>query len=296
MADFNFYAKSSESMDELQSNSVALTVTSPPYWNAIDYDTFSVSKRDQNYRTLKYGNGFESEDVLGYVEYLEWSRRIFDEVYHVTKLGGFCAIVIGTILFNGRYFAAPFDLLHLLTTKSKWLFHQDIIWNKVTAGIRRAGVVIQKPYPGYYYPNIMTEHILILRKSGDPIYKGLNGERELSSYPIDDLFKRDIANNVWHIATVPPGVIDHPCPFPEEIPDRLIKLYSYKNDLILDPFLGSGQTTKVAVNLGRNTVRYDIQKTYVDLAIQRMTEPSKIRKKQLVARFDKVFPDAGKLL
>ncbi len=61
----------------------------------------------------------------------------------------------------------------------------------------------------------------------------------------------DIANNVWHIAPVPPDVIDHPCPFPEEIPDRLIQLYSYADDVVLDPFAGSGQTLKVAKQLKR---------------------------------------------
>ena len=118
----------------------------------------------------------------------------------------------------------------------------------------------------------------------------------ISAYPIDDLFKRDVANNIWHIAPVPPGMIDHPCPFPEEILDRLIKLYSYKNDTVLDPFLGSGQTAKVALALGRNCVGYDVEKSYVSLAEQRIREPSRIRKQQLVPRFAKVSVDPGELI
>jgi modification methylase len=275
-------------MDEVASNSVALTVTSPPYWNAIDYDVYSSSKRDKNYRTRNYSLGFDSAEK-GYEEYLCWCKDIFNEVYRVTKPGGFCAIIIGTILYKGKYYAAPHDLLNLLTHQEpKWLFHQDIIWNKVTGGVKRAGVAIQHPFPGYYYPNIMTEYINILRKPGDPIYKGLNGEKDKSAYAIDDLFKKDIANNIWHIAPVPPGYVDHPCPFPEEIPDRLIKLYSYKEDIVLDPFLGSGQTAKVAQSLGRNSIGYDVEKTYIDLAEFRMCEPSNIRKNQLVARFEKI--------
>ncbi|MGC6484700.1 MAG: DNA-methyltransferase [Candidatus Puniceispirillales bacterium] len=282
-------------MDSIPDDSVALTVTSPPYWNAIDYDVFSVSKRDENYRTRKYSNGFDAEEK-GYQEYLDWCNTIFDEVYRVTKPGGFCAIVIGTILFKGRYYAAPHDLLNRLTHQEpRWQFHQDIVWNKVTGGIKRAGVAIQKPYPGYYYPNIMTEYIHVLKKPGDPIYKGLNGEKQASEYPIDDLFKRDVANNIWHIAPVPPGMIDHPCPFPEEIPDRLITLYSYKNDTVLDPFLGSGQTAKVALALGRNCIGYDVEKSYVSLAEQRISEPSRIRKQQLIPRFAKVSVDRGGL-
>ena len=290
-----FYHASSEKMGEIPSDSVSLTVTSPPYWNAIDYDVFSATKRNKNYRTRQYSNGFDAQD--GYGDYLDWCNSIFDEVYRVTKPGGFCAIVIGTILFKGSYYAAPHDLLNLLINQEpRWQFHQDIIWNKVTAGIRRAGVAIQKPYPGYYYPNIMTEYIHVVKKPGDPIYKGLNGERLASAYPIDDLFKRDVANNIWHIAPVPPGMIDHPCPFPEEIPDRLIKLYSYKNDTVLDPFLGSGQTAKVALALGRNCVGYDVEKSYVSLAEQRIREPSRIRKQQLVPRFAKVSVDRGELI
>ena len=102
----------------------------------------------------------------------------------------------------------------------------------------------------------------------------------------------DVANNVWHIAPVPPGTLDHPCPFPEEIPHRLIRMYSYRGDVVLDPFCGSGQTAKVAASLGRHTINYDIKRKYVDYARERVSTPLKIRPKQLVARFDKVSVDA----
>lgn len=291
-----FNNSSSEDMSVVSSDSVSLTVTSPPYWNAIDYDIFSSNLRKENYRTRNYSAGFDSAET-GYEEYLYFCKRVFDEVYRVTKPGGFCAVVIGTILFKGKYYAAPYDLLNLLTTlEPKWLFHQDIIWNKVTAGVKRAGVAIQHPYPGYYYPNIMTEYIHVFRKPGDFIYKGLNGKRQQSAYLIDDLFKRDVANNIWHIAPVPPANIDHPCPFPEEIPDRLIKLYSYKEDIILDPFLGSGQSAKVANILGRNCIGFDIEKNYIDLSKERIKQPSKIRKKQLIPKFEKVIVDRGEVI
>ena len=92
-----------------------------------------------------------------------------------------------------------------------WEFHQDIIWNKVTGGVKRAGLFIQRPQAGYYYPNIMTEYILVFRKPGE----FRRGKKQ--ALDIDDLFKRDIANNIWHIAPIPPRTIDHPCPFPEEL-------------------------------------------------------------------------------
>ncbi len=272
-------------MSELPNGCVALTVTSPPYWNAIDYDIHSSDKA-QHYRTRKYAQGYAD-----YEDYLEWLNRIFKEVWRVTKPGGFCAIVIGTVLLDGQHYPVPFDLIARLS-RSDWLFHQDIIWHKCTAGVKRAGVTIQKPYPGYYYPNIMTEYILVFRKPGLPIYKEhAEEEKKQAAYPINRLFTLDIANNVWHIAPVPPDVIDHPCPFPEEIPDRLIQLYSYVDDVVLDPFAGSGQTLKVAKHLKRKYVGYETIEKYVQLADQRVKEKSALRAQQLVVRFEKIGKD-----
>jgi site-specific DNA-methyltransferase (adenine-specific) len=94
---------------------------------------------------------------------------------------------------------------------------------------------------------------------------------------------------VWHIAPVPPGYIDHPCPYPEEIPYRLMKLYSYENDVVLDPFNGSGQTTKVAHYFGRRYVGIDLVQDYVKLARSRIEhEPIHIRDEALIASWKKI--------
>ncbi len=278
--------RSCDGMPELPDSSVALTVTSPPYWNAIDYDIHAADSQ-ACYRTRAYHTGYQD-----YSEYLDWLQRVFgQEVLRVTKPGGFCAIVIGTVLLDGSHYPAPFDLVARLTD-TPWQFHQDIIWHKCTAGVKRAGVTIQKPYPGYYYPNIMTEYILVFRKPGETIYTGKsNAEKEEARVPIDRLFTMDTANNIWHVAPVPPDFLDHPCPFPEEIPYRLIRLYSYPGDLVLDPFVGSGQTTKVARWLGRRFVGYDIVAKYVELARQRLVEPLSLRPEQLIAVFDKIRVD-----
>ncbi len=284
------YCHSCEAMPEIADNRVALTVTSPPYRNAIDYEIHAANKAE-HYRTRAYAQGYSD-----YTDYLDWLDRVFKEVLRVTKPGGFCAIVIGTVLLDGQHYPVPFDLIARLS-RSGWLFHQDIIWHKCTAGVKRAGVTIQKPYPGYYYPNIMTEYILIFRKPGEPIYKTHSIEtKKRSSYPINKLFTYDIANNVWHIAPVPPDQLDHPCPFPEEIPHRLIQLYSYKKDVILDPFVGSGQTTKVAKKLGRKFVGYETIAKYAQLAEARLEEDLHIRPQQLIVRFEKIDKDtpAGK--
>jgi len=271
-----------ESMPELAGESVALTVTSPPYWNAIDYDLHAQDTR-QYYRTRAYAQGYRD-----YPGYLDWLESIFSEVLRVTKPGGFCAVVIGTVLLDGSLYAVPFDFVARLT-KTGWLFHQDIIWHKCTAGVKRAGISIQNPYPGYYYPNIMNEYILIFRKPGPRIFAGRRPEeKQQAEYPINRLFTLDIANNIWHIAPVPPGTLDHPAPFPEEIPYRLIHLYSYPGEVVLDPFVGSGQTLKVAKALGRQYVGYEIVDQYVDLATRRLEEPLSIRPQQLTAVFEKI--------
>jgi modification methylase len=279
------FPHSSEAMDELEEGSVALTVTSPPYWNAIDYDLHSQD-RGKFYRTRAYSQGFSD-----YGGYLDWLQMIFKEVLRVTKPGGFCAIIIATVLLDGKHIPLPFDTITRLVA-SGWDFHQDIVWHKCTAGIKRAGVVIKHPYPGYYYPNIMTEYILIFRKAGDPIYRQrAEAEREGSKIDINRLFTMEEANNIWHIAPVPPKHIDHPAPFPEEIPYRLIRLYSYKGETVLDPFCGSGQTLKVAHHLGRKFVGYEVVQEYVELAQERIQQPLEIRPEQLVAIFGKVGLD-----
>lgn len=275
--DCQLYCKSCEHMDELADGSVDLVVTSPPYWNAIDYDQH-VEDPSAWYRTRRGGE---------YEEYLSFMERCFREVFRVQKPGGFCAVVIGTVLQNGRQYPVPQDLT-VMMERIGYVFHEHIIWHKVTGGVKRAGVAIQKPFPGYFNPNIMTESILVFRKPGPKIFEGrTETEREESRYEIDDIFTREIANNVWHIAPVPPNHLPHPCPFPEEIPYRLIRLYSYVGDLILDPFVGIGTTAKVARALRRRCVGYEVHEAYLEVARKRLAEPLHLRD-QLIARFEKI--------
>ena len=273
---YRFYLQSSESMDQVEDASIALTVTSPPYWNAIDYDIHATNGNGAWHREREYsafGGTFD--------EYLDKIESVFREVRRVTVPGGFCAIVVGTILLEGRHHPAPM-MITARMLESGWEFHQDIIWNKVTGGVKRAGSYIQNPRSGYYYPNIMTEYILVFRNSG-PKRRG-----RAKSAPIDELFKRDIANNVWHIAPVPPNAIDHPCPYPEELVRRLVLLYSDAGDEVLDPFLGSGQTALAALRQDRTSVGYDIEERYLRLAEQVIAERPPRRAFNLVPRYVQV--------
>ena len=272
---WRFYCQSCATMQQVADNSIALTVTSPPYWNAIDYDLHAENGNGVHYRQREYTQFGES-----YEQWLAQIKDAFAEVYRTTIDGGFCAIVVGTILKDRKHYPAPFDLTAKMMGIG-WHFHQDIIWNKVTGGVKRAGSFIQRPKPGYYYPNIMTEYILIFRK-GELRRRGTE-----ETLPIDEVFKRDIANNIWHIAPIPPRTINHPCPYPDEIVRRLVLLYSQSGDEILDPFLGSGQTARVALAHARKVVGYDIEQHYIDLAISRLNETSR-RKHHLIPEFNKL--------
>jgi DNA modification methylase len=261
------------------SNSIQLTITSPPYGNAIDYDLHVSKKNLENYR------GVTKVSLDDYIDNLV---SIFNEqVYRVTKEGGYCCIVIANEVVNGTLIPLPHLLLSkLVTSEGKWSLHEEIIWHKVTGGTNRYGSFIINPYPKYYRANIMHEFILVLRK-GD-VKTGRNQKREILPATHEE-WTKEIANSVWHMAPVPPGYINHPCPFPEEIPYRLMKLYSYIGDIVLDPFNGSGQTTKVAYKLDRHFIGIDIKQEYVDLAKSRISnEPLHIRPEALIANWKKI--------
>lgn len=255
----------------LKSERVTVTVTSPPYHNAIDYAKHLNSK---DWYRGNLGSSLES--------YLKEMKECFVEVQRVTKKSGFCCIVIGNELSNGTIVPLPHLITNLLCSDDGWRFHEEIIWNKVTGGLDRFGVTIQRPFPTYYRANIMHEQILVLRKGELEHTKD-----EQSKFVIDEVMKKDTSNSIWNIAPVPPKYIEHPCPFPEEIPLRLITLYSNKSDLVMDPFMGSGQTGKAAKHLGREFFGFDLQKKYCSLAKRRIEKEELHIRASLVAKWEK---------
>lgn len=267
-----------EILPRLPSNSVQLTITSPPYRNAIDYDMHASGSGGYYRGKLKLETG----------EYLDDMTEIFGEkIFRVTKDGGYCCIVIANEVVNGTIMPLPHMLLsRLVQPFGNWHLHEEIIWHKVTGGTNRYGSFVINPYPKYYRANIMHEFILILRK-GD-VSSGRTRRKDALPATHEE-WTKEIANSVWHIAPVPPGYINHPCPFPEEIPYRLMTLYSYPGDVVLDPFNGSGQTTKVAHRFGRRYLGMDIMKEYVNLARTRIeSEPLHIRAEALIANWKKI--------
>ncbi|MGH7133994.1 MAG: DNA-methyltransferase [Phycisphaerales bacterium] len=284
--------RSSESMREVPDDSVTLTVTSPPYWNAIDYDGYAEGKRSSKYafRTRAYGKGFKPDDYEGYLALMQ---RIFREVYRVTRPGGCCAIVVASIQHEGRCYPIPFDL----TTRMQaigWVVYHTLVWNKCRSVMDRGGTFIRLGTPGSFHPNVYTEHILVFRKPGPRLFNAKQTARD--RLPISTLVKLDVVKDIWHIGTVGPRTIEHPCPFPAEVPHRLILLYSSTGDLVLDPFCGSGQTGAVANALERRFVGYEIETPFAEYARTRVRQPPNLRRRQLIARYQHLEDDPFALI
>lgn len=128
---YQFHCRTSESMPELADASVALTVTSPPYWQAVDGEPLITT-----------GTG-------DYSDYIDSLIKIFSEVYRVTEPGGSCAIVIGTVLINGKLVPVPFDLTARMSDAG-WQFQEQIFWDRTKVKVRRISAVMRRPYPGYF--------------------------------------------------------------------------------------------------------------------------------------------------
>lgn len=254
---------SSESMMEFVSDlvgKVALIVTSPPYHNAINYESHATDS-SSNYRI---------RTAIDYsTEYLPMLSRVWEQCWQMLRPGGYLVVNAGTVLDGGFHFPLPQDIVSSeISSKRNWDFIRTIIWFKVTAGVKRAGSVIQHPLPDYWSYNIMTEHIQVLRKPG--------GKSILNNDVPSEWWQ-----SVWDLAPVPPGQVAHPSPFPEDIPHRLIRMLTNPNDWVLDPFNGAGATTKASFDLGRNSVGFDLSEKYIDYALKRITQNSSVRARQL---------------
>ncbi len=280
---------SAESMGFLGDGSVDLIVTSPPYWNARSYREWSSGKKSTKiHRKRTYKEGFGSGS---YEEYLALMTRCFTEVYRVLKPGGICCVNISAVLYETRMYPIPADLTKRLLDIGYEL-KEELIWDKTHSACDRFGNFARWRVPHMYYPNLCTERILVLRKPGPRPTQSVDPAiREASKLPFTKLASTEICNDVWHIASARGGEVEHCAPFPQDLVARLVLLYSYKTDLVLDPFLGSGQTMVVAHGYGRRFVGVDVNEQFVDYTKTRIDEPMKIRKKQLIPRFERIEDD-----
>ncbi|MGI0069133.1 MAG: DNA-methyltransferase [Nitrosopumilaceae archaeon] len=288
----------------LDPNSVDLTVCSPPYGNAIDYKTHSKGNGKERYR----GNEIWKDRD----DYFADIVKVFEQVRQVTKIGGYLCIVIGYEVIQAEIIPLPSLLIAKMIEQQKsinleerWVLREEIIWNKVTAGRNgngnRFGSTILNPYPTYYHANVMHEYIFVLSK-GYPKISREEARKPMYKFNMDDQMKREIANSTWHIpedegtpfdmpattwtiAPVPPRSVNHPAAFPEQIAFRLITLFSKTDDTVLDPFNGSGTTTKVARNMHRHYIGVDIIEEYCKIARKRVSEPLKTTTKLFVKQW-----------
>ena len=258
------YNHSCQTRPERLGGSVDLIVTSPPYW---------VQPNDSLMMPALLRE-MDGDIPQTYESLLELLTSCFAEAFRALKPGGHAAINVASTREKGVLRPLPSDLIIGLLGLGFQL-KEELIWRRWRAYDRRAGTLIQKPYPGYYFPNKNHEWLLIFQKPGPGIYEGRTlQEREASRLETGPLYVFEIASSVWNILPIPPASKEiHPCPFPDELPARLIELYSYKDDLVLDPFTGSGTTGKAAHHLGRRFVGYEINPEFIPLATERKSQP-----------------------
>ena len=228
------YCHTSENMNELPDNSVHLMITSPPY---------NVTK--------------EYDENLNLKEYLEFLKRVWKETYRVLVTGGRACINIANL---GR---KPYLPLHSYIINDMldigFYMRGEIIWNKASSA---SPSTAWGSWLSASNPVLRDVHEYILIFSKDTFTHNRKGKE-------NTLIKEEFlewTKSVWTFPAVSAKKIGHPAPFPEELPNRLIKLYSFKNDVILDPFLGSGTTSLAAIKNNRNYVGYDTNQKYIDLA------------------------------
>jgi site-specific DNA-methyltransferase (adenine-specific) len=257
-----------DGMKEIEDDSVTLGFTSPPYFNAINYEEHVEKLQGETEK-------WEREDI-SYDEYKEFLMERFREVLRVTKPGGHTIVNISPVHWEDERIALPFHFVTWME-EAGWNFKEDIIWEKPVAKDRRSGVFLQHPYPGYYYPSVVAEYVLVFQKEAEEEDKNniywnrSKQEKEENEIDLDD-FQGEKSKNVWKIRPVAPGENIHPAPFPKELAKRVIQLYSYKGDTVMDIFMGSGQTILAADEMDREFLGFETQEEYVEYAIDRLED------------------------
>ncbi len=233
------YCKSSESMDEIPDYSVHLMVTSPPY---------NVKK--------------EYDEDLTLDEYRELLRRVFKETYKKLVTGGRACINIANL---GR---KPYIPLHKYIIEDMldigFYMRGEIIWNK---GSSASPSTAWGSWRSATNPVLRDVHEYIL------VFSKESFSRKKSSDKVSTITKEEFlewTKSVWTFPAVSAKSIGHPAPFPEELPYRLIQLYTFKSEVVLDPFCGSGTTCLAALKSGRYYIGYEIEPKYVELAEKRI--------------------------
>jgi DNA modification methylase len=235
------FCKTSEKMEELPDNSVHLMVTSPPYNVGKEYD-----------------------ENLTLNEYREFLKSVWTEVKRVLVPGGRACINIANL---GR---KPYIPLHAFLIEDLldlgFLMRGEIIWNKASSGSPSTawGTWLSAKNP---ILRDIHEYILVFSKSSFARDRIENKKSTISKEEFLEFTK-----SVWTFSAEPATKLGHPAPFPVELPYRLIQLYTFEEEVILDPFMGSGQTAIAAIKTHRHYIGYETNQEYIELAQRRIKD------------------------
>ncbi|PQJ32404.1 site-specific DNA-methyltransferase [Nonlabens arenilitoris] len=257
--DAKIFFKNSTDMSEIPSSSVNLIVTSPPYWTLKDY---------------------ENEDQIGlgsssYEYYLSELNKVWKECIRVLAPDGKICINIMPFLLTGK--AARFkrretrlvlgDIERFMDSSKEMYQFGLYIWDK--RKIARFSSFGSYPYPPNLFSTYPYEWITVFSKQGKrpKVAKEIKEKSKLTTKEWQDW----AINSIWEMQPASAKREKHPAPFPDEMPKRLIKLHSFYGDTVLDPFLGTGTTAKVALELGRKAIGYELNKEYEPLITKKLT-------------------------
>ena len=231
------FNKSSEDMNELVDNCVSLTVTSPPY-----------------------NIGKDSDLELNDEEYWKMINKVFSETYRVTKSGGRLVVNVANL---GRKPYIPFSKYFTeALNEIGFIMRGEIIWQKSKGANANFA---WGSWLSASNPVIRDIHEYCLVFSKDSMKNSSGGKSTIEK---DEFMESTLS--IWNITPEKAKKIGHPAPFPVELPKKFINLYSFKDDLILDPFIGSGTTAVASKLLERKYVGYEINKNYIEIANNRL--------------------------
>ena len=265
----NFYNKvfykSAVDMKELPDSSVRLIVTSPPYFNIKDYSKDGYQKSSHSSRLQN-----DMGNCDNYENYLDELVKVWQECYRVLKPNGKLCINVPLMpmlkkLYKTHYNRHIFDIQsgiqRTILAKTKMFLLDIFIWNRLNSS--KSLMFGSYPYPANFYAQNKIEFISVYVKDGLPENNVSVKNKEASRLTQKEWV--DFTSQVWNIP-IPnrgdPSYGDHPAIMPEEIAYRCIRLYSYVEDLVVDPFAGSGTTLKSAKDNGRNYVGYELYESY----------------------------------